>query len=248
MTDAMMPSDEDCRKWVALYWTLAVPWAQHTDLPDDVDDAAKKSVTIRYQRDLVRRRMPHIGGSLIREFVFMEPDQFRPGAGVLSKLDEIEQLCLQERAGFLYVKFGGPARVRYHGELEARVSHGFYRKGIPFRGLDVDKADGCEPDAGADYGFESRSMLSMGGLPAGAKDIYDHFKKWRKAHEDRRRDRDQRVSNLLETAAALRGRGDTLVQIASQLNEQDMRSTTGRDWTAESLRKFLRRTGVGEGR
>ena len=40
---------------VGFYWTLPVPWAGFTSLPKAVDDAAKLSRTIRYQRDLIRR-------------------------------------------------------------------------------------------------------------------------------------------------------------------------------------------------
>ena len=40
---------------VGFYWTLPVPWVRFTSLPKAVDDAAKLSRTIRYQRDLIRR-------------------------------------------------------------------------------------------------------------------------------------------------------------------------------------------------
>lgn len=40
--------------YIGFYWTLPVNWAGFTTLPADADEAAKGSLTIRYQVDLVR--------------------------------------------------------------------------------------------------------------------------------------------------------------------------------------------------
>ena len=42
------------RNAVGFYWTLPVPWAGFTALPEKIEDAAKVSRTIRYQMQLIR--------------------------------------------------------------------------------------------------------------------------------------------------------------------------------------------------
>ncbi len=61
------------RRYVGLYWTLPVNWADFRDLPaDDIDAAAAASKTIRYQRECVRRHVREEGGELVAEIAFME--------------------------------------------------------------------------------------------------------------------------------------------------------------------------------
>ena len=65
------------RNAVGFYWTLPVPWTGFTSLPSDIDEAAKVSRTIRYQRNTIRRYAKVEGYRLIHEEVFLEikPDR-----------------------------------------------------------------------------------------------------------------------------------------------------------------------------
>jgi hypothetical protein len=54
------------RRFVGFYWTLPVPFAAFTALPDDIDAAAEKSMTVRYQRERVRRWVKEEKGELLR--------------------------------------------------------------------------------------------------------------------------------------------------------------------------------------
>lgn len=65
-------------RYVGFYWTFPVLWIGFESLGKDVDEAARKSLTIRYQRDLANRWVKDHGGVMIREGAALE---LRPDRG-----------------------------------------------------------------------------------------------------------------------------------------------------------------------
>lgn len=225
-----------CDLWIALYWTMPVPWAGHTDLPEDAAAAAEKSVTIRYQRELVHREIKSHNRKLIGEIPYIEVDAFRPGKEIRDTLARIATRCLREGAGFVYVRFGGPYRVRYHAELESWIENHFAMAKIPCTAIPAEGGDNTPEWADADHDTHQPKLLYSGLI-----DPYAHFRAWQVANETRRKNRDLHASKVIDAAAGLRNQGATFQQVAEHLNSQELFSTTGRRWTAESLRKFIKR-------
>lgn len=228
---------EGADNWIALYWTLPVPWAGHTNLPEDAAAAAEKSVTIRFQRDLVHREIKRHKRNLVAEIPYMEIDAFRPGKEIRDTLEKIAARCRNEDAGFVYVRFGGPYRVRYHAELESWIESHFIRAEIPCTAIPAEGGDDSTEWGETEHDTHQPKLLYSGLI-----DPYAHFRAWQSANETRRENRDIHISKVLDTVEVLRGRGKTFLQIADQLNDQELFSTTGRRWNAESLRKFVKRS------
>ena len=106
------------RNAVGFYWTLPVPWAGFISLPNEIDEAAKVSRTIRYQRDLIRRYAKDEGYRLIYEEVFLEIEPDRGSDLILEPLRKVKKICHDQDAILLFVDFWGVQRWRAHGGLE----------------------------------------------------------------------------------------------------------------------------------
>jgi hypothetical protein len=65
------------KDYLGFYWTLPVNWRNFHSLPANVDDAAKASRTIRYQREVISRYVTEHGGTLAGEIAFIDvqPDR-----------------------------------------------------------------------------------------------------------------------------------------------------------------------------
>lgn len=105
------------RNAVGFYWTLPVPWAGFTTLPEDIDAAAKVSRTIRYQCDLIRRHAVENGYTLVAEKVFLEIAPDRGSQYVLEALRPLEAICRAREAVLLFVDFSEVQGWRGHGPL-----------------------------------------------------------------------------------------------------------------------------------
>jgi hypothetical protein len=239
---------EDCEKWIALYWTFRVPWARNKDRPDghitlseDADTAAQESKTIQYQQALVRGKIKEAKRQLIGEVPYIEPDAFRPGDEIKDTLNRIAARCRDEGAGFVYVRFGGPYRVRYHAELEQWVKFTAKRSGIKCTFIEAEgHENGSESDEDEHDTHQPKQHYS------GLIDPYAHFRKWKAADRSRKgeHEREQHISRIIDLVSELRGRGETFSKIAADLNVREIYSTTGKHWTAEGLRKFVTRKPV----
>lgn len=229
---------EDYEKWIALYWTFPVPWAGHTKLDEDAASAAKQSMTIQFQRNLVRQKISVARTKLIDEVSYMELHTFRPGKEIADVLAKIANRCRTDGAGFVYVRFGGPARIRYHSELEHLVETSFIKNGIPCVNIPVDPPDTL-PNI-EDKGLNSREpkMISPGLI-----EPYAHFRAWKAADKARKNDRERQVSQIIDFVTILRSNGQTFAEIKTHLNDNNILSTTGKRWTTEGLGKFFKRNG-----
>lgn len=236
---------EDCEKWIALYWTLPVPWARNRERPDghitlseDADTAAQQSKTIQYQQALVHHEIKKAKRQLIDEVPYIDRDDFRPSPKIKGVLDSIALRCRDEGAGFVYVRFGGPYRVRYYAELENWVKFTAKRSGIKYHFIDAEGHENhSEPDQDEYDTHQPKQHYS------GLIDPYAHFRKWKAADRSRKdeHERERQISKIIGVVTELRGRGETFSKIAASLNAREIYSTTGKRWTAEGLRKFMTR-------
>jgi hypothetical protein len=233
---------EDCEKWIALYWTLSVPWAKdkdgpngHKKLSEDAKIAAQQSKTIQYQQALVHREIKLAKRQLIGEVTYKDRDAFRPSEEIRDVLGRIALRCRDEGAGFVYVRFGGPYRVRYYAELENWVKFTAKSSGIKFHFIDAkDHGNGSEWDQDENDTHQPKQHYS------GLIDIFAHFRAWKAAGQDRKDGSEPQMRKIIEVVSELRSRGETFSQVAAQLNSEEIYSTTGKRWTAEGLRKFVK--------
>ena len=201
------------RKAVGFYWTLPVPWVGFRDVPANIDEAASKSRTIRYQRDLTRRYAKDNGFELIHEAVFVE---LRPDGGtkeIAGPLAKVAELCRAHDAVMLYTDF---AEVKQ------------WRTNEPMMKAAAKLGIAMEPVPVARIFFDGEEF-----------DPYDHFSQWRHDQHAWTEGKPARLTAARQRALALRAEGAKNPEIAGRLNEEGLRSATGTPWTADSLRKAL---------
>ena len=103
---------------LGFYWTLPLPHVGFTELPKDVEAAAKASQTIRYQRERVRRHVEARGGALVHEAVWMELAPDRGSRHVEAELRKALDRCREAGAELLYVDFAERHGWRPHQQLK----------------------------------------------------------------------------------------------------------------------------------
>ena len=202
------------RAFVGFYWTLPVPWAGFRDLPSDVDAAARLSRTIRYQRERVRRWVKDEGGYLVHEAVFLEIAPDRGSDVVAGPFERAAQMCRAQDATLVLVDFSAVQAWRSHGLLQDLAR----RAGVRIEQL--------YPDPVLINGKEF--------------DPQQHFEGWRRRQQSWSASKPEREAALLARIAELRGDGSNYAQVADSLNAEGRSTVTGRRWTADGVRKFVR--------
>jgi hypothetical protein len=201
-------------RYVGFYWTLPVPWAGFTSLPQDPETAAKASRTIAYQRERVRRWVKEEGSTLVHEEVFLELAPDRGSEHILPIIDKLLKRCRAEKAKLVLVEFWDAYGWRKHGPLAQRLE---------------ENAEHCVL-------LDPVPLTSA----AGHFDPVKHFRTWREvegAHATGKAER------KLALAAAISDRQDESLspkELALMLNADGLTSPTGKPWTADNLRKFLK--------
>lgn len=201
---------------VGFYWTLPVPWVGFTEVPEDVDEAAARSLTIRYQRDLTRRYAKEHGMDLVHEasFVEMAPDR---GTEQLPKtMRKVEAICRSRGATLLLVDFAQVQGWRSHAKLRD-----WSRK---------TRIEVCPiyPDP---IMIEGKTF-----------DPHSHFTEWRQRQQSWIESKAARAAERLSEANRLRAQGLSYTAVAAQLNVSGLTNLTGKPWTGDNLRKFLAKT------
>lgn len=204
--------------YIGFYWTFPVYWAGFRSLPTDVEAAAAKSRTIRYQRERIRRHVADQAGRLTDEMVFLDVRTDRGTPLVIDTLERARSLCEKRSASLLYVEFAQGTHWRRHPALQSFLDeHRF--------------AIGLSPDP-----IRVNGQLF---------DPIRHFRNWRRRD---RSEATKRRRNIAEALAKLTQRfpsGDgRYALIAESLNEQEIPTKTGRPWTAENVRIVLRRQAI----
>lgn len=205
------------RKAVGFYWTLPVPWAGFQRLPDDIDAAAAASRTIAYQRALIQRYAQNEGFALIHEAAFIELQPDRGTEMILDDLRKAAAICRAQDATLLYVDFGYIQQWRSHLIMNRAIGD----LGVPY--LEIQ----AEPTPVDGQMF----------------DPYAHFQEWRERQRAFSQDKPARAAAAAARALELRAQGARNPEIARRLNAEGLRSPTGKDWSADSLRKFLAASG-----
>ncbi len=202
------------RKAVGFYWTLPVPWAGFTNLCEgDIEEACRRSRTIRYQREACRRHAHECKVEIIHEIAFLEIEPDRGTEHIEGPLKKIAPLCRAQDADVLYVDFKVLEGWRRNEALYAAAAA---------LGLRLDPV------------FPERLPLDGGWFdPSG------HFSDWRERQREWMAGKAARIAAAQSRATALRAAGAKNPEIARQLNEESLRSATGKPWTAENVRKLL---------
>jgi hypothetical protein len=199
-------------KYIGFYWTLPVPWAGFNALPKDVDEAAEKSITIRYQRDYVRRWVKDGRGELIVEEVFLELAPDRGTDMIIPGVDRLLSRCRKESAKLVLVDFSDAFGWRRHGPLWDRL----------------DQEEFCMP--------LDPSPIMIDGAEF---DPVLHFRTWREIEHSHAATKSDRKADLADAIDQLSETHTTNHSLAKTLNESGLSTPTGKTWTADNLRKFL---------
>ena len=208
-------------RFVGFYWTLPMPHVGFEELPEDTEAAAKASRTIRYQRERVRLHVEAEGGVLVGEAVWLELEPDRGSRHVAAALEQAVDLCQKAGARLLYVDFAERHGWRPHRQLKTHLDG---LAGAPLhRPLDPDPVviDGRRFDPVRHF-RRRRDEMTERGTPA-----------------ERRQ---EVLGRILAFAAGLPPAvppGDHAA-LADGLNGAGIGTTTGRRWTPENLRAFLK--------
>ena len=203
------------RAGVGFYWTLPVPWAGFTSLPEDIDAAAEASRTIRYQRTLIRGFAKGDKIDLIDEKVFLEIAPDRGSRHIRDALRPVSAICRDRGALLLYVDFSAAQGWRSHGPMADILE-----------AMDVES-----------FPLAPSEVLLDGTL----FDPSRHFAEWRDRHQAWTDGKAERLAAARAEARRLQTEeGANNTAIALRLNDRGFRSATGKPWTAETVRKQLR--------
>ena len=208
-------------RFVGFYWTLPMPHVGFKELPKDTGAAAKASRTIRYQRERVRLHVEAECGVLVGEAVWLELEPDRGSRHVAAALEKAVDLCRKAGARLLYIDFAERHGWRPHRQLKTHLDG---LAGAPLhRPLDPDPVviDGRRFDPVRHF-RRRRDEMAERGTPA-----------------ERRQ---EVLGRILAFAAGLPPAvppGDHAA-LADALNGAGIRTTTGRRWTPENLRAFLK--------
>jgi hypothetical protein len=208
--------------FVGFYWTLPVNWLGFRSLPADVEAAATKSLTIRYQRALVQNWVrDNPPAKLVGEIAFMDTRPDRATEGVREALSKARTSFGDHKVALLYVKF---ELMQWRHNIHL---HDYIRE----QGID---AVPLPPDP-----------LTIDGQRF---DPNEHFRAWRQADAAAMASFKERAATGLQYALLEipEGRG-RYKQIAEMMNERGIKTLRGGLWTAENVRKQLERGKAGSG-
>ena len=204
------------RAYVGFYWTLPVARRPFRKDTTDVEEAARRSRTIRYQLEVIRRHVQEVKGTLVGEAAFVELAVDRGTRHIEDALRKTAALCMRHAATLLYVDFSLVHHWRPHPfMIDYLKSHSV-------------RTEPLRPD---EIMLEGRRFE-----PA------RHFREWQRRQYSEAHA--MRMQARREVIAAVDRRPDVsgrYQEVADELNERAIASTTGRAWTHESVRKTYSR-------
>lgn len=200
--------------YIGFYWTLPVPWAGLNKLPSDVDQAAERSRTIRYQRDLVRRWVKDDGGTLIGEQVFLELAPDRGSDQILPSVNQMLRKCGALDAKLVLIDFSEAYGWRSHGPLHERLRD--------------------DPNV---------VTLDPAPILIDGKDFdpVAHFRAWRDIEQTHASDKTNRKAHIKTAINQLSTAHETAEALVLALNADGITTVTGKPWTTSNLQKFLQK-------
>lgn len=208
------------RKAIGFYWTLQVNWVPEAKArleavtSQAVEEAAKSSQTIAMQREAIHRWAKENGFEIMHEktYVELEPDRVLEGSG--DELRKLWKLAVEEGATILYVDFSAAVGLRQHHILD-RLTYDWPPGQGRFLAIDLDYA--------------------------AAEKVRAHFAGWRNNYREWLGSKKGRKEKALKRAQELQAQRHVLGEVAHSLNEDRIFTMTGKLWTEETLRKFLKK-------
>jgi hypothetical protein len=201
------------KKAVGFYWTLPVPWVSFTKIDKDIEVAARQSKTIAYQRAVIHdfARNNHL--RIVHEAAFLEMEPDRGSEHLVKSLKKAAIICREHQAILLLVDFQ---------QLKNWRSHIFLDEWLGSAGLEYETI------------YPDQTILD-GKLfnPA------EHFTQWRLRQREWVDGKEDRAEKARARGLELRTLGMKNPAIAASLNAEGLKSPSGKDWTAENVRKFL---------
>lgn len=198
------------RKAIGFYWTLPVTWAGFTQVDSEADQAARESRTIALQREVVQRWARQNDIELTGEHVLIEA---APDRGTDRAVQAVRALMEEAENGgvsILLVDFGAALQQRTHLRLSQ------------FIGSHADRFELIWPDPDHEEAFRQ------------------HFASWRDAQKAWTEGKRRRIAAASARAKQLQADGHKLDAIAWQLETENLRSSSGKPWTGDMLRKVLK--------
>lgn len=204
------------RAYVGFYWTLPVARRPFRKDTTDVEEAARRSRTIRYQLEMIRRYVREDKGELVGEAAFVELAVDRGTEHVAPTLAKVVTLCAAHAATLLYVDFSLVHHWRPHPFM---VSY--------LKAHNVSTAP-LRPD---EVMLDGRRFVPT-----------QHFRHWQRRQDAEAKAMRAQAKQELSAALARLPDGPGRYQAAADdLNGRGIPTATGRDWTAEGVRKTDRR-------
>jgi len=198
--------------YFAFYWTFPVPWVGFTSLPDNVDEAAAISRTIRYSRAQVRAHVAQTGGEMLPggevARIELAPDRGSAEIGA----DFALLLSRAEAAGAMVAIVDFSAHDGWRG-------HQFLSRHYDHPRCDVIRA--------------SYEDLHLAGFNA-----YDHFEGWRTRTNAKIAAKPDHRARILAALAEIEG--GSFSARAEALSALELKTHGGKEWTGDNLRKFLK--------
>ncbi|TXN81268.1 hypothetical protein [Methylobacterium sp. WL8] len=202
--------------YVGFYWTLPVPRRGFRVLPNDVEAAARRSRTIRYQLEVIRRFVRNEKGQLVGEAVFMEMEADRGTEQIEEELNRVVHLCAVHDATLIYVDFSHVHHWRPHAFMRTYLAN-----------HDVPRLD-LRPDP---VFIDGQTF-----------DPVKHFRHWQRRHDKEAPALRDRARTELKAAVRSLPEGPGRWQVAADdLNRRGITTGTGRRWTSEGVRKTYTR-------
>ena len=198
---------------MGFYWTLPVPWAGFTDLPADLDEAARASRTIRYQREVIRRYAREHHYRLVHEEAFLEIQPDRGSELILEPLKKVEAICRRYDAVLLFVDFS---------LVQGWRSHQLMRRWFE------------RSEIGTERIYPDEIVIDGHFF-----DPHVHFEAWREKQRQWINGKSAREEMALSRIRELLRAGYKLSCIADALNTGGIHSPTGKSWSSENVRKFF---------
>lgn len=202
-------------QFVGFYWTLPALWAEFRDIPDDPIEAARKSKTIRYQREYAHQHVNACGGKIIAEYAYIDNSPDRGTEFILPKVNEAIAHCRKNDAILLYIDF----------------SDAYYWRPQHFLNEALAAYADREP-------LEPRP-IQMGGS------IFcpiEHFRRWRRLDKSEPTKRHRAALEALKVAAAKYAHLHRRHKLISdELNAKGVLPPRAAKWTPASVCKTLER-------
>lgn len=202
------------KAYVGFYWTRPAPRVGFIDIPADIDAAAAASRTIRYQRDLVRSWVKGEKGALIAEYAALDVAPDRDTDAIADDVRRAVSHALSHDATLVVVDFLANANWRPQRPM---------RRQLDAAGVAVQR---LHPDP-----------IHIDGK---LFDPIEHFRAWQAFHAAAAASKPEAKAAITAHIGDYGPADPTFPEMAAWLNAEGYRTLTGKAWTGDNVRKFLK--------